>query len=131
MPISPQGESGHCGQVQEIGVSHELAERSDILTQPNLTITSATRKVKPELMEFIRGLKPGERIRLTQRVRVGRRQWQVVAEGAFRDQNFLATGIATDRIPEDDIVVPTVHFAKDNGELSSVALDEHSRVERI
>jgi hypothetical protein len=101
------------------------------LSQPNLTITSATRKVSPELMEFIRGLKPGDRIRLTQRVRVGKRQWQVVAEGAFRDQNFLSTGLATDRIPEDDIVVPTVHFTKDNGELSSVALDEHSRVERI
>ena len=82
-------------------------------------------------MEFIRGLKAGDRLRITQRVRVGRRQWQVVAEGVFRDLNYLATGIATDRIPEDDIVVPMLHFTKDNGELSSVAMDEHSRVERV
>jgi hypothetical protein len=41
----------------------------------------------------------------------------------------LATGLSTDRVPEDDIIVPTVHFTKDNGELSSITLDEHSRIE--
>jgi hypothetical protein len=82
-------------------------------------------------MEFVRGLKPGDRIRITQAVRVGARQWTATAEGEFRDLNFLATGLSTQRIPEDDIVVPTVHFTKPNGELASVALDEHSRVERL
>ena len=38
-------------------------------------------------------------------------------------------GLATQRLPEDDIVVVTVHFTKDNGELSSIALDEQSKVE--
>jgi hypothetical protein len=32
-------------------------------------------------------------------------------------------------VPQDDIIVPVVHFTKDNGELSSVTLDEHSRIE--
>ena len=32
---------------------------------------------------------------------------------------------------EDDIVVVTVHFTKDNGELSSVTLDENSKVEVV
>jgi len=41
----------------------------------------------------------------------------------------LVTGISTDRLPKDDIIVPTLHFLKDNQELSSVALDENSRVE--
>jgi hypothetical protein len=41
----------------------------------------------------------------------------------------LATGLSTDRVPEDDIIVPTVHFTKDNGELSSITLDEHTRIE--
>jgi hypothetical protein len=34
-------------------------------------------------------------------------------------------------VPEDDIIVPLVHFAKDNGELSSISLDEHSEVKPI
>ena len=45
--------------------------------------------------------------------------------------NFLATGISTDRVPEDDIVVVTVHFTKENGELSSITLDDSSQIERV
>ena len=58
-------------------------------------------------------------------------QWATTVEGTFRDVNYLATGLATERVPEDDIVVVTVHFTKDNGELSSVSLDERTRVEAI
>ncbi len=96
------------------------------------TLPSATRPVKPELASLLRSLQPGRRIRITQLVRINCRvQWQAVTEGTFRHVNFLATGIATERVPEDDIVVVTVHFTKDNGELSSVTLDENSRIEVI
>ena len=44
--------------------------------------------------------------------------------------NYLATGITTDRVPEDDIVVPAVHFTKANGELTSVSVDENTKVVR-
>ncbi|MFL5330674.1 MAG: hypothetical protein ACJ8C4_17370 [Gemmataceae bacterium] len=101
------------------------------MTQPALTITSATQRVSAELMDFVRSLNPGDRIRITQLVRVGSRSWNAVAEGSYQNLNFLATGLATQRVPEDDIVVPMVHFTKDNGELSSVSLDENSRVEKI
>ena len=57
--------------------------------------------------------------------------WTTTVEGAFRNVNYLATGLATDRVPEDDIVVVTVHFTKDNGELSSVTLDENSKIELV
>ena len=43
--------------------------------------------------------------------------------------NHLATGLATDRVPEDDVILVAVHFTKDNGELSSITLDEHTQVE--
>ncbi|HJZ92311.1 MAG TPA: hypothetical protein VKE40_15655 [Gemmataceae bacterium] len=92
------------------------------------TITSATRKLSAQQIDVLRGLKPGQRIRVVQTVRVGARKWQTTAEGMFREINYLATGLATDRVPEDDIVVPVVHFAKDNGELSSITLDENSVV---
>jgi hypothetical protein len=88
--------------------------------------------VRPELVEILRGLKPGQRIKISQHVRVGSSaQWDTTVEGTFRNVNFLVTGLATDRVPEDDIVVVTVHFTKDNGELSSVTLDEHSRIEVV
>ncbi len=93
-------------------------------------LRSSTQVIRPELADLLRSLKPGERIRVTQTVRVGLRQWEATVLGTFRGVNYLATGLATERVPQDDIVVVVVHFAKENGELSSVTLDEQSRIER-
>jgi len=106
---------------------------STAATNPSAnTLPSSTRPVRPELASLLRGLKPGQRIRITQAVRVGSSaSWSATVEGVFRTVNFLATGLATDRVPKDDIVVVSVHFLKDNGELSSITLDENSRVEVV
>ena len=64
-------------------------------------------------------------------VRVGARTWPALVQGTFRHIDSLATGLATDRVPMDDIIVPIVHFTKDNGELSSIAIDENTRVEVV
>jgi hypothetical protein len=94
-------------------------------------IPSSTRRLSPELTALLQSLKPGQKIRITQTVRVGRKLWTTTVSGTFRDVNYLATGLSTHRVPEDDIVVATVHFTKDNGELSSITLDEQSKVEVI
>jgi hypothetical protein len=93
-------------------------------------IVSATGRLDPALVDVLTGLKPEDRIRITQTVRVGSRTWTTTTTGAYRGVNYLATGVTTERVPEDDIVVPTVHFTKDNGELASVSLDENTRIER-
>ena len=98
------------------------------MSQVPETITSATRQPSPELVAVLRSLQPGQRIEITQTVRVGSKTWTTTVQGKFRALNYLATGLATDRVPEDDIIVPTVHFTKDNGEMSSISLDEHSQV---
>jgi hypothetical protein len=88
---------------------------------------SSTQPIKPALAAVIRSLRPGQRIRITQTVRINSmKAWKTTVEGVFRNVNYLATGLSTDRVPQDDIVVVTVHFTKDNGELSSVTLDENS-----
>lgn len=94
-------------------------------------ITLPTRRLAPAVVELLRSLKPGDRVTLTQTVRVGAKTWPATATGAFRGINYLATGVTTDRVKEDDIVVPTVHFTKDNGELASIALDEHTQIAKI
>jgi azurin len=101
------------------------------MTQPD-TLPSSTRPIRPDLTAVLRSLKPGQRIRITQTLRMNSRWgWTTPVEGVFRDVNYLATGLATDRVPEDDIVVVTVHFTKDNGELSSVTLDVNSKIEVV
>jgi hypothetical protein len=95
------------------------------------TLRSATRNVNPQLSRLLSELTPGQRIRITQTIRVGQKQWTTTVEGAFRNVQYLATGLATHRPREEEIVVPTIHFTKDNGELSSVAIDEHTEVSRV
>jgi hypothetical protein len=99
------------------------------MTLPASALLSSTRPVSAELAGILQRLQPGQRLRITQTVRVGVQEWTTTVEGAFRELRYLATGLSTDRVPEDDIVVPTVHFTKDNGELSSIAVDEQTRVE--
>jgi hypothetical protein len=99
---------------------------------PPSSLPSSTRPIRPELTNLLRSLRPGQRIRITQTVAINTsRRWNTTVEGVFRGLNFLVTGLATERVPEDDIVVVTVHFTKDNGELSSVTLDDSSQVEVI
>jgi hypothetical protein len=93
-------------------------------------IVLPTRRLDPALVDLLKALKPGDRIKLTQTVRVGGRKWPATTAGAYRGVNYLATGVTTERVKEDDIVVPTVHFTKDNGELASIALDENTQIAR-
>ncbi len=92
-------------------------------------LARTTRPLLPATVEALRHVQPGQRIRITQTVRVGIKRWTTTVTGVFRDSNTLATGLATQRVPEDAILVPIVHFTKDNNELSSVTLDENSRIE--
>ena len=91
-----------------------------------------TRPIPQSVLSLIEALKPGQRIRVTQLVKVGStKTWTFIVEGAFRHADSLATGLATDRLREDDIVVPVIHFTKDNQEMSSVTVDEHTKIDVI
>ena len=97
----------------------------------NSELQSSTRAIRPELVTLLNSLKPGQKVRIRQTVRINsRRSWLTQdVVGTFRGVNYLATGLATDRVPADDIVVVSVHFTKENGEMSSVTLDDHSHIE--
>ena len=101
------------------------------MSQAMKPLTSSTRDIDPALSSLLMSLQPGQRIRIMQTVRVGMKQWTTTVAGVFRNVNYLTTGLATDRVPEDDIVVVAVHFTKDNGELSSITLDENTKIEVI
>lgn len=94
-------------------------------------IVLPTRRLDPALVALLRGLKPGDPIRVVQTLRVGVRKWETTTDGTFREIAYLETGITTERVKEDDLVVPVVRFAKPNGELASVAVDENTRVTRV
>jgi hypothetical protein len=94
-------------------------------------IVLPTKRLDPKLVDLLKELKTGDRIRVTQTVRVGAKVWPAEAVGVYRGVSYLSTGVTVDRVAADDIVVPTVHFTKDNGELASISLDENTKVERV
>ncbi len=94
-------------------------------------ITLPTRRLAPEAIDLLRSLKPGDRIRLTQSIRVGSRKWDTTTDGVFREIAYLETGITTERVKEDDLVIPVIRFTKPNGELSSIAIDENTKVAKL
>lgn len=94
-------------------------------------IVGPTRRLDPALVDLLRGLKPGDPIRVTQTVRVGAKKWQATTDGSFRGIAYLETGITTDRVQEDMVVVPLVRFTKPNGELSSISIDENTQVTKL
>src|SRR5712692_3950223 len=99
---------------------------------PERKFPYTTRPIPPDVMARIEQLQPGQRIRITQIIKVGStKTWPLVVEGAFRHVDSLATGLATDRLKADDIVIPVVHFTKDNQEMSSIAVDEHTKIEVV
>ena len=91
-----------------------------------------TRPIPADVMTKIETLQPGQRIRITQGVKVGStKTWTFIVEGVFRHVDSLATGLATDRLREDDIVIPVIHFTKDNQEMSSVTVDERTKIDIV
>jgi hypothetical protein len=89
-----------------------------------------TQVMAPDMRSKLEQLRPGQRLRITQVVKVGStKTWQFTVEGTFRHFDSLATGLATDRLKEDDIVIPIVHFTKDNKEMSSITVDEHTKID--
>lgn len=95
------------------------------------TIVLPTRRLDPALVDLLRSLKPGDKVRIEQTVRVGSRTWPATAEGEFRGVAYLATGVTTERVKDDDLVVPVVRFTKPNGELTSVSIDEKTKVTKL
>ena len=100
------------------------------MTVPSIVVLP-TRRLDSAFMEFLRSLSPGDRIHIIRNIRVGRREWVTRTPGTFREIAYLDTGITTERVREDDLVVPVLRFTKSNGEHSSVGIDEHLTVERI
>lgn len=107
----------------------DIPPRGRTVTAPE-KIVLPTRRMDPAQVDLLRALKPGDTIKVTQTVRVGGRTWTAVATGAFRGIAYLETGVTTERVKEDDLVVPVLRFTKPNSELSSVSLDENTKVER-
>lgn len=93
---------------------------------------SSTKDLRPDLVATLKHLKEGDPLRIRQKIQINTLHvWETETVGVFRRADYLNTGLATDRVRQDDIVVVCIHILKDNGELSSVTLDENTELEVV
>ena len=74
---------------------------------------------------------PGTLLRVTQRVRVGGREWTTKVEGAVEIEGFRPVGGIEMGGKASYCHQPTLRLRRDDGEVIVLALDEYSVVETV
>ena len=74
---------------------------------------------------------PGTRLRVTQRVRVGHREWTTQVEGVVEKEGLRPVGGMEMGGKSLYCHQPTLRLRRDDGEITVVALDDDSKVETI
>jgi hypothetical protein len=101
-----------------------------VKTQPQeQPVVSPPRDHASRVRTVFGGLKPGDRVRVTQRVRVGKRQWRSTVEGTVEATSRRLTGLHTDRARDDHVYVDALRLQRDDGEITTLTLDEFTDLE--
>jgi hypothetical protein len=74
---------------------------------------------------------PGTRVRVSQLVRVGHRQWTTRVEGVVEEEGYRPVGGTEMGGKSKYVLQPTLRLRHGDGEVTVVALDEDSRVETV
>lgn len=74
---------------------------------------------------------PGTRLRVTQVVRVGHRQWATRVEGVVEKDGYRPVGGIEMGGKATYCLQPTVRLRRDDGEVSVVTFDDDTRVEEL
>jgi hypothetical protein len=74
---------------------------------------------------------PGTRVRVTQTVRVGDRHWRTQVEGAVELEGYRPVGGMEMGGKASYVLQPTLRLRGDDGEVTVVAVDEHTQVQVV
>ena len=81
--------------------------------------------------DVVRGLQPGDSVEVTHEVKVGFRSWQVVVRGEVVEIDRRRHGMHYARASDDKVFSDTVLLRRDDGELTTVTIDEFTQVRRL
>ncbi len=74
---------------------------------------------------------PGSRLRVTQQVRVGHRQWITQVEGVVELEGYRPVGGMEMGGKASYCLQPTLRLRRDDGEVTVVAIDEETQVQDL
>jgi hypothetical protein len=80
-------------------------------------------------------IRPGDRLRITQRVKVGLKIWSTEFEGTVKNTERRRTGLHVQRNFDDKVYADVILLARDVGQgvegETTVVLDEFTRLEKL
>lgn len=75
-------------------------------------------------------LEPGDRVKVTQRVKVGMKAWSTTVTGTVERTERRRNGLHVARSADDKAFTDMILLRKDGGDQTTVAMDEFTHVER-
>ncbi len=82
-------------------------------------------------LQVFETLKPGDRVELQHEVKVGFRDWQATAEGTVVRAERRRHGLHHRRNFDDKVFSDIIVLRRDDGELTTVTLDEFSVLKKL
>jgi hypothetical protein len=94
-------------------------------TSPGSTQTEAAAR------QLFSELKPGDRVEIVHAVTVGSQRWKTVTQGTVVNTERRQQGLHFRRQPDDKVFADLVILKRDDGELTTVSMDEFTRLRRL
>ena len=84
-----------------------------------------------ETIDVFRSLQPGDRIAVTHEVKIGFRQWMTTTAGTVVSKERRRHGLHFRRNHDDKVFSDVIVLCRDDGEVTSVTLDEYSVLRKV
>ena len=85
----------------------------------------------PATLETFASLQPGDRVQVDHEVKVGFRKWMTTTVGTVVSKDRRRHGLHFQRNPDDKSFSDVLLLKRDDGELTTVTLDEFSDVRKL
>ena len=85
----------------------------------------------PETLVVFQDLQPGDRVELKHEVKVGFRAWSTTTVGTVVSTDRRRHAIHHQRNPDDKVFSDIIVVRRDDGELTTVTLDEFSELRKL
>ncbi len=89
------------------------------------------RQTEEQMRRLFRELEPGDRVEVEHEIKVGRQRWWQTTIGSVVRTERRRHGLHFRRNHDDKVWSDTVVLARDDGELTSLTMDEFTRLRRL
>ena len=85
----------------------------------------------PQTLETFASLQPGDRVEVTHEIKVGFRNWSAKTLGTVVSKDRRRHSLHYNRNFDDKVYSDILILKRDNGELTTVTLDEYSELRKV